>query len=267
MNNFEGSTKYILLIARQRSGTGALGSVIDKHPELKYLGEVFHPANIGQDNNFFTFFLKFVSENADAMLPDNKYRVFQAFLSEQSKKLEGRIPVVDIKYRSLHHLDGGWRGLVQCPLILQEAMNDELPVIHLTRKNFVQSFVSGRLAEENQVWHARRDQTLDVQSTTINVRALSNYIVNSEREVDLINEWTATHKRILRFDYEEMIDEEGRLSQDIATRLSENLGIGDFRDRQPSFKKQAPKDLVVSVENIDIVRKALKGTEFAWMLE
>ncbi|MCR9054974.1 MAG: Stf0 sulfotransferase family protein [bacterium] len=267
MNTQENPVRYALLIARQRSGTGALGSIIDKHPALKYLGEVFHPSNYGHDDNFFTFYVKFLSKNQNFALPDERYSVFEAFLAEQYEKLGGRIPVVDVKYRSLHHLDSGWRGLVECPRILQQTMIRKLPIIHLTRMNSVQSFVSGRLAEENQVWHARKDQAVDVQSTTINVRALSNYIVNTSREVNLVDEWMADYSAGLRFDYENMMDEEGRLSPDIAARLSQILDIPDFQDREPSFKKQAPKSLKVSIENIEVVRKALIGTEFSWMLD
>ncbi len=39
--------KYALLIASQRSGTGALGSVLDKNQHIKHLGEIFHPDDLG----------------------------------------------------------------------------------------------------------------------------------------------------------------------------------------------------------------------------
>ncbi|MDM8167646.1 hypothetical protein [Roseovarius sp.] len=259
--------KYALLIARQRSGTGALGSVIDKHPNLKYLGEVFHPSNVGQDSNFFTFLKQEVAKDPALALPDEQYGVFEAFLEAQAKRHPGKLLVVDVKYRSLHQLDGGWRGLVQRPTIVQEAISRNIPILHLTRRNAVQSFVSGRLAEANKVWHAREDEKIDVTSTVVNVRQLSNYIVNTEREIKLVETWTAKYPHLAMFDYAKMMDDDGLVAKDVADNVSKTLNVGAFSDRAPSFIKQAPAELTESIENIDLVQEALEGTEYNWMLK
>ena len=109
---------YALLIARQRSGTGALGSVLDKHPDLKYVGEVFHPQNVGQRDNFFTFKGEYLRDNSTAWLPDEQYGVFEAFLAYLQEFYPGRTLVIDVKYRSFHQLNGGWLGLDECPTLL-----------------------------------------------------------------------------------------------------------------------------------------------------
>lgn len=259
--------KYALLIARQRSGTGALGSVIDKHPKLKYLGEVFHPSNVGHGSNFFTHYLRAIAKDPNNALPDAAYGVFERFVEAQSKLYDDRIPVIDVKYRSLHHLDGGWRGLVQRPFILQEAISRDMPILQLTRKNAVQSFVSGRLAEANQVWHARNDQEIKVNSTVVNVRALSNYIVNCEREMELLQEWTENYSKFVSFDYSDMIDGEGKISRDVTDKIAKTIGVDPFENRSPNFKKQAPLSVSASIENIDLVRRALSGTGNLWMLK
>lgn len=258
---------YALLIARQRSGTGAIGSVMDKHPDIKYLGEVFHPSNVGQDTNYFTFLKDRVSQDPGNALPDERFALFEAFLEEQAERHPGMTLVVDVKYRSLHHLDGGWRGLVQRPTLLQMAIDRNIPILHLTRRNAVQSFVSGRLAEANEVWHARKDQAINVRSTVVNVRQLSNYIINTEREIELVEEWTHKYPRLAMFDYAEMMDDEGMVAQAVAGKVAQTLGVGPFSDRAPNFIKQAPADLTESIENFDLVRKALVGTDYMWMLK
>ncbi|MCA8867321.1 MAG: hypothetical protein KDA67_01570 [Rhodobacteraceae bacterium] len=259
--------KYAILLARQRSGTGALGSVLDKHPQLKYLGEVFHPDNLGQKNNYFTHFLDKVKSDPKAALPDNAYKVFQSFLEDISALHPGKMLIVDIKYRSLHHLDGGWRGVVERPRSITESISHDLPIIHLTRRNALQSFVSGRLAEANKVWHAHSNEQIRVNSAVLNIRQLSNYIVTSEREADLIDRWTKRYKHLESFDYDEMFDIEGHLDSQIAERLAALFGVTSFTDREPTYVKQAPTDMAEAIENYELVKRALLGTDAIWMLD
>jgi len=257
---------YAFLIARQRSGTGALGSVLDKHPDLKYLGEVFHPANVGQDQNYFTFLKEAVIHEPENCLPDRQYELFEAFLEKMAQRHPGKTLIVDVKYRSLHQLDGGWRGLVERPSLLAEAVRRQTPIMHLTRRNALQSFVSGRLAEANKVWHTSASDQIKVVSTVINIRQLSNYIVSTEREIALIEEWTHRYSRLEIFDYADMFDDEGKIQGDLGSRIAKLLGIEDFADRAPAFIKQAPASIEASVENFDLVKRALTGSNFEWML-
>lgn len=259
--------KYAILLARQRSGTGALGSVLDKHPELKYLGEVFHPGNVGQEHNFFTFLLEKVKTDPEAALRDNGYDVFLAFLEKLSEQYSGQTLIVDIKYRSLHHLDGGWRGLEERPRAITETISRGMPVLHLTRRNALRSFLSGRLAEANKVWHAREDQEVSVTSTVLNIRRMSDYIVTAETETDLINRWIRTYPHKEIFDYDEMFDAEGMVEAGLAARLATLLGVGRFSDRSPGFVKQAPTDLESAIENYPLVKRSLMGSGAKWMLD
>jgi hypothetical protein len=259
--------KYALLFALQRSGTGALGSVLDKHPDLKYLGEIFHPDNLGQEQNYFTFLREQVAQDPEACLPDAQFAMFEGFLAKQAKRFPDKMLVVDVKYRSLHQLDGGWRGLVERPTLLQGAITRKVPILHLTRRNALQSFVSGRLAEANKVWHARDDQKIDARSTVVNIRRLSNYIVNTERETELVEEWTRKYPHLALFDYAEMFDEDGLIAPAIAEKVAATLGCAPFGDCKPVFIKQAPTELREAIENFELVEQALRGTKQHWMVE
>jgi hypothetical protein len=46
------------LLACQRSGTGALGSVLQKNPEIPYVGGVFHPDNIDRISGIISVILR-----------------------------------------------------------------------------------------------------------------------------------------------------------------------------------------------------------------
>ncbi|MEM9740217.1 MAG: hypothetical protein AAF829_10135 [Pseudomonadota bacterium] len=258
---------FAVLLARQRSGTGAIGSVLDKHPDLKYVGEVFHPDNVGEENNYFTFFQQSVATNPDLALPSAAPDVFKAFIARLNERYGEQKVVIDIKYRSLHHCAGGWKGLVDRPWLITMARNNKAPILHLTRKNYVESFVSGRLAEANQVWHARSDEQAKVKSAVINVRHLSGYITSIDREVSLIRDWIRGYPLALEFDYSDLVGADGLVTQDIAQRLSKTLSVPPFADRAPAFIKQAPSKVADAIENLELVRQALAGTGHAWMVK
>lgn len=257
---------YALLLARQRSGTGALGSVLNHHPRIKFFGEPINIDNVGQEDNYFTHLLEAVREDPFNALPSAQLPIFDSFVARLAERYPDKVLVIDVKYRSLHNLDGGWRGLVERPTLLHHAIESGRPILHLTRRNAVESFVSGRLAEANKVWHADSAERIKVTSTPVNVRQLSNYIVNTERETELISRWTARYPYAVEFDYGEMFDESGGLSDAVAAKIAATLGVEPLEHRKPQFVKQAPPDLRQSIDNFAVVKTALEGTKFAWMV-
>lgn len=259
------TSKFGILVARQRSGTGALGSVLDMHPELSYFGEVFHPNNVGQSTNFFTHLLERVREDPENALPSRNVENMTAFIEDLSK-LKSGFPIIDIKYRSLHHCPSDWRGLRDQPWLLEYARQNRAPIIHLTRMNFVQSFVSGRLAEANKVWHARAADEIAIKSVVVDIRRLSNYIRTSDAEIDFVRAWLRGHQSVMEVDYSDLFDEEGNLVSGIAEQISSLFNIDSFAHRRPAFKKQAPPNLRQSIENYEMVQQALAGTPYEWMV-
>ena len=257
--------RFALLVARQRSGTGALGSVLDQHPEIAYLGEVFHPGNAGEETNYFTHLGRRVAEDPENAMPWRARENFDAFLAAMAARRPGCLLVVDVKYRSLHHLAEGWQSPVARPWILQEARRRDAPVLHLTRRNHVETFVSGRLAEANRVWHAAEGTDLAHRSIVVDVRRLSEFITEAEREAACLGEWLAGHPRCLSFDYGELFDAEGLLEAGLAGKIAGMLEVAPPAARRPAFVKQAPRAVGEAVENIELVRTALSGTPHAWM--
>ena len=254
-----------ILLARQRSGTGALGNVIDRHPRLKYLGEVFHPDNIGQRLNYFTFLSEQVAEDPSNALPDSQIANFLAFMESVSEGSDAQI--VDIKYSSLHHLNGAWHSPVGRPRILQHAREHNVPIIHLQRDNFVQTYVSGKLAEANVVWHARSHEEIGTTSLTIDPQRLIAYLHHTADEVARCKRWLRHHEPLVTIEYEEMFDQAGLMREDVCQQVSKLLGIGRFDQREPELVKQAPRSVSDAIQNFDEVKRSLATTKFAWMAE
>src|ERR1700737_1095076 len=97
-----------ILLARQRSGTGALGSCLDQHPMISYVGEVFHDDSIDRPPNYFWFLIKSLQSDPSVALPNSNGKrldAYLAFLESQGKKPN---ILIDVKLRSLHHFNAHW---------------------------------------------------------------------------------------------------------------------------------------------------------------
>ncbi|APF39517.1 FkbM family methyltransferase [Chelatococcus daeguensis] len=255
-----------LLVARQRSGTGALGSLLDwrNHPQFYYLGEIFHPDGLGDRHNYFTHLRDYVREDPLNALAQNAPQNFRRFLATFAG--EGRTLLPDVKYDSLHSLNGPWHAPLARPWLLEFARAEGAPIIHLTRRNLLEVFVSGLLAAANQVWHTVDAAEVTIRSAVVDIPKLLRFIDGMQRERQVIEQWLDGHQPLVALDYQEMFDAQGLLASERADEIARAFGVDPLAQRRPSLVKQAPWSLTESIRNYDEVAKALAGTPHAWML-
>lgn len=253
-----------LLIARQRSGTGALGTVLDRHRALHYLGEVFHPSNYGQTKNYFSYYKVALERDPELCLPDRVEERLKGFLD--TIREPGVTPIVDVKTNSLHHLSPGWHGPTSEPWLISHARNNDAPIIHLTRRNLAEVFVSGRLAEANAVWHAKEASEVKVKSAEIDPTQMLRFIQHAELEDAFVARCLSGHSSLVTLDHSEAFDDEGNLKGEYAEEIANAFKVAPFTILSPAFVKQAPRDLRESIENFDVVSRALAGTGYEWMI-
>ncbi|MEN9932759.1 MAG: hypothetical protein RIS17_1332 [Pseudomonadota bacterium] len=257
---------YVLLLARQRTGTGALNSALEKHPNIKYLGEIFNPNDVNSETNFFRFYEKEIKARGKKTWPNIKAAVFQRYIKIMHERYKRKTLITDVKYNNLHHLDGNWRGLIEMPLFLQETMNCDRPIIYLKRKNRLRTFLSGVLAELNNVWHTSEKRHLRRLSVPIDTNYLCNYIDITEKEDELISNWIGHYHKKIEFDYADLFSSSGEINSQIIGSVLDLMGQPLVPGLQPSIIKQAPMDLTAAIENFEDVQRALAGTRHEWML-
>jgi hypothetical protein len=255
-----------VLLARQRSGTGALGSVLDQHPELHFVGEVFHHDAVNSEPNYFHFFREMVARDPRMAFPGAAAERLDAYFAY----LKGRRPqertVVDIKYRSTHHFNGFWHGVCDDPALFRLLEARQVPIIHLTRRNVLKTYVSGLLADANRVWHARSAEELRTHTVRLNPAQTLGHLKAASSEIDRVFHALRRYPAIATFDYAELFDAQGELSSRVERKLCELLGIAPFTTRRPVFVKQVSDDLSAVIENYEEIRDALAPTHFGWML-
>ena len=255
-----------IMIARQRCGTGALGSVLDQHPAIRYLGEVFHHDAVDQLPNYFCFFRELVGRDPDVALPQNSGKRFDLY-REYVETYAGRAnTILDIKYSSLHHFNAHWMGINDAPGLFKVLRDRELPVIHLQRRNHLKTYVSGQLAELNREWHARSTEAVTVRSVEIDPEACIRSINAQTREVTRIERILGAHTNLISLEYADLFDSSGELRHSACVKLAAFFAVEDFVRKRPAFIKQAPDDLREALLNYRELASALNDTPHAWML-
>lgn len=254
-----------IMIARQRSGTGALNSIVSQHKDIVCIGEVFHPNNLLTDKNNYFYWLNNEADKvkfSDPVLRNEEN--FQNYLSFIENKFPGKKILIDIKYRSLHHFNGGWISPLEEPAIFRFIRKQNIPCLHLTRDNLLETYVSGRLAEMNKVWHAKSASELQYNNITIDIDALHRYINFTMKEISFVKEAIKRIKILCEIDYKNMLLN-NKLSEPVAKKLETFFECSDLSQLETPFIKQVAK-LESVIENYDDVRRFLKANNFDFCL-
>jgi hypothetical protein len=255
-----------VILARQRSGTGALGTVLDQHPEIKYMGEVFHHDKVDKPPNYFWFIRRKLEKDPDIILPNESQRRFDAYARFLEKR-SGRInTVIDVKYSSTHHFNAHWLGIGDPPGLFKILNARGTPIVHLLRTNYLKAFVSGRLAEMNGIWHARKDTEIKIRSLRVDIRACMSFVEKQTRQDEQIRQVLKSHPKLMRLNYEELFDDAGALKSNIAEQLAQFFGVAPFKRLLPVTVKQTSDQLRDVIENFEEVETAVQRTPYAWML-
>lgn len=261
-------SNLIILLARQRSGTGALGSMLDQHSEVRYLGEVFHDNEIRRTENYFNFYLSKVAEDRNHSLPGNAESLFNEyveFILAAQKKVN---VILDIKYSSTHHFNGYWHAPYDAPKLFKLAAKKSVKILHLKRKNLLKTYISGRLAEQNKAWHVTDSTVLKVSTLKINTAQLLNYLKATHREVSHFDSALKKYNGVIEVEYSSIFTPEGLPVLPEVKRLSDFLNVSsdEFTNIKPAFIKQADDKLINVIENYEEVVAALADTPHAWMV-
>lgn len=258
-----------IMLARQRSGTGALGSLLDQHPGIRYLGEVFHTDGYDRKVNYFNFFLQKVTENPRRALPDACEQNFAEYLAHLRETITGKPNIIlDIKYSSTHHFNGGWHAPLDMPKLIHFAKRDKMKIIHLKRSNYIKTFVSGRLAELNKVWHATPKDELPVQQITVDKDVLLSYLNATNRTVSHFDGYFRKYPHIAEIEYGTLFRADGSIDAAELKKIASLLGVDEevLGTLQPSFVKQTKDELAGVITNYEEIVSHLASTPFSGML-
>jgi len=227
----------IAVIARQRSGTNFLRSLITASSNFTNLSEVFDINAKRANENFF----KFRELTGWQWKPMRDGAECVSELQSFFDSLQERHPhhIIDIKYNQTMVCIPTYISPTSLLPVFQALQSRKYCIVHLVREDVCASIVSGMVANASGTFHVAR--TADGHAPKVQVRLVPEHLIGEigrrEREIELFDHlcrWMGNHVRVR---YEELshanAQDQTKLLQNICKR-----GGGAFTQLgQPAFKK------------------------------
>lgn len=255
-----------VILGCQRSGTTMLTTCLQSHPKIVCLYEIFLQDDYLKNINFYNFWLTLIEENRENI---SLYRpaLVRKFIEIVSKHENNeRALGFNIKYDQLFLMPEIW-GIFK---------EQNIGIIHITRKNLLKSFVSQGIVITRQKLanNTKANSTIKPPQIKVNLDTKTLVIrLGIQRENIKFFSSNLLHGKLNSFEvtYEALTEntEHGisELPQNISKQIHEFIGINEFHALNTDTKKMNSDILEECIENYDDVFKTLKGTEFEFCLE
>lgn len=240
----------VVLLSRQRSGTGALASVLERHPDIYYCGEIL---DHGCDKT--SFFGWLAAHGHVARSPLDYSALFEEFVT--ALLAEDRINLIDIKYNSLQVIPAQFRSFEEVPWVLDYLSRLPVPMINL-RRNPLQTYVSAKLAERHGAFHVVHGSAVSAGKIALDLQDFAAFHFFALKENQAIATFFDDYGFSTVLDYERCFEPDGTLSPQALEQVGRLLDL-DFSalDRTPRFRKQSAESIVDKVENLEEVIQTL----------
>lgn len=234
-----------------RSGSTVLGDLLDQHPALRWLGEIYEWPEF--------------RERPAAPGPG----------SELLRRLKARLPTVDkpvagIEAKFYHLHDHG----VALHVFLDELRGvgaGECHFIVLRRRNYLRKIVSSLAARQRGQWFARPG--IPVPPVRLDVNP-DRVCIDGDAQplLDYLRDWDAQFDQLdaelagtgaLSLSYEDDIEQDPLVAY---RKVCRHLGLEPGAP-EVHFNRTTPEPLAEIVTTLPAVRKALAGTGYEWMAE
>lgn len=260
--------KYYFLIAQQRTGTGALGSLLHQHDNVAFLGEIFHPYEYSS-----TSFANDISNRGNDLLdyarrsPKDLSRIWAEFIERQSSNFGKRKLLIDVKWNSLRMLDPAFHPPEANPYLFEVCDDNFGGILWLTRRNALRTFISAKVAIEVGEFHVI-SEPLEVPRVFVDPEELVQHLKHSQNVDSYLGELLSQLGQFTELDYSQLFSSTGRLSAIASVRLEQlfGLSVGSLASFKPSIFRQAPGRLSDLISNYSEVAEALSGSPYFWML-
>jgi len=265
--------EFTVLLARQRSGTNALLSVLETNPDIFCFDEVFRldegPRHdpVQQRANYFTFLTTYAAGDVTRIFPDRHEQVLVDYLAHLRGVADKRLVVVDVKYNSTHHLSGLWQPIGE-PALFGMLMAREIAVLHLTRRNYLRCLLSTMKAWQSKEYYMRNREASPDRRITLPPTWALPLMAQWHTEDAIVERAFADYTHYHQVEYADLFpDAGGAMASGPLEQLRQWFGVGPSFTTRAAYSKQSSLPLSETIENIDEVAAAFRGTPFEHCLE
>jgi hypothetical protein len=265
--------EFTVLLARQRSGTNALLSILATHAEIFCFDEVFRrdelirPDPVQRRGNYFAFLEEYGRDDITRIFPDRHEQLLDDYLAHLRRLTDKRLIVIDVKYNSTHHISGMWRPMAE-PSLFRFLTARGVAVLHLTRRNYLRCLLSHLKAWESQRYYVFEGTAPpDVRIPVPAAWALSE-MQRWRGEDAAVAAAFEGYERYRQIEYSQVFpDTSGSIAPAALSELRGWFGIADGFVNQAALVKQSSLPLAATVDNFDELRDVLRGTCFEYCLQ
>lgn len=265
----------VVLLARQRSGTHFLRSVLGSHPEVQCWGEILNSREDAIkrfDWNYFSYLAR--TTDIASYHPDTALHHFEGYIDWLCERSDSPNVVIDIKYNSLNHVPVGWVGPASPPAILTWFIERGAKVLRLTRRNLLRHVVSEKLANANKRWHVMEGESLKKSTVALQPEAILRRLKVAGQSDAYFDHVLTLYpglgpEQYLQFDYEDMVPVvNAGIAEEVKAKVAAFLNVdSSFFITQGNLRKSASKGLKDIISNYDQVVSLLKGTQYEPFLQ
>jgi hypothetical protein len=268
-----GHPEFTFLLARQRTGTNALRSVLQSNPNLFCFDEVFKiedrhsPNDDKRISNYFTFLEHYCAGDVTRAFPDQVEAVFDAYLVYLRGLTDKRLKVVDVKYNSTHHVTGTWRAVAE-PTLFDLVKARELSVLQLCRRNYLRCLLSHLKAWESNTYYEYASPAPPDRRIVVYADWALGQFERWRLEDELVAAAFAGYAHYAQVEYDDLFpDFTGAIAGKPLETLRGWFGVGNAFSNAATLSKQSSLPLADTIENYDEVKTALTGTRYAYCLQ
>lgn len=261
-------SKPIILCAQQRSGTNLLRNALRATQLCKSYAEIFNEKNnLKKEYSFFNFKLKQLQNNLSLSFPssENKHYLFNHYFSFLQNESNLPFHIIDIKYNSWHHFNTIWHSVPERPQLLEWLMLNDLPVIHIVRKNLLHQYISIRVANSTGKYHFKSNEN-NVQNAVIRVKSdhCKNLMTMIEKESQNLKNLFSSYSNYHSIFYEEIVNENKFFSK--INNLVKQVTNGKINELGEPPLKKVIRNPFEHIQNKDELTNSLKNTNFEYYL-
>jgi hypothetical protein len=274
------NSTFVVMLARQRSGTNPLRAILDAHPEVFCSPEIFHPepspdAHLEVEMNYFEFLERHASGGIKGVMTSLEAQelLFLDYLRYLRCFSDKRYILLDVKYNSTHVVDGPWRDITQQPQLFFFIREHGLRVLNLTRRNYLRYYLSWMKANLTDQWthesESTNGSTPDDVSVTVPTDDLMPRLELCRSENQMIAHSFGEYPLYTEVEYEDLFPTlDGPPSAEQLQRIADWLGVAPaFPTEGLRFRKQAVRPLKKTIRNYAEVVDLLGGTPLEYCLD
>lgn len=253
MTTQEQGLQRFAVLSNARSGSNMLKSLLDKHPRVKCLGEIFNPV-------YGAGYVNWVNRSALRRFI-GRYLRNHCVESYLDSLVQGQTGGKSLQAHGFKVMYPG--QFYRCSIFPYYWQEREFKIIRLTRRNLLRRYLSGRIAERENVWSAQahRGEQLTIRIDLEDLR-------RSIKRMETINQNTdalAWEFPNIMIDYERLVADRTTVMKTIFEFIGVNPA--EVEDMNSSTARQNPGKLHALIENFDEVRATLLATQHEWFLE